>query len=401
MIVKTINKIVYKGINLGKWFKFKVINKLLFSLCTLVFGLINYRFKVTFENRINTAEIRNILLVRNSGIGDMITFIPFLKSLRRGFKESKIILITSEQGKEIIQAESLVDEIIVCSDMTFSRKNRMEKIGFFKEIRRRKCDIFVSTYQADSIWYSLFAFFSGARFRIGFDNVEGSFLYNILIPFKLEKTDISLNLDIVSILGQPGYKEFLPLKISGKDKKTVEKFLLDNGISCDKFLVAINPCGKRPTRDWVLRRYAVVADYIYENKGKVIFTGGTGDKKKINQIVDFMNNKPIVASGDLSIAQMKALIKRCDLLLTVDTGIMHMGVAMGVKVLALFGPGDHRRWSYSLPNFFMLKKDVSCSPCYKNECVDYHQLCMRLITAAEVIGHIDTIIKNGNTLKNQ
>lgn len=99
-----------------------------------------------------------------------------------------------------------------------------------------------------------------------------------------------------------------------------------------------------------------------------------------------MKTEAINLAGELSISQLMALIKRYSMFLTVDTGPMHIAAALGVRTIALFGPGDFNKWAYKNPSFMVIRKEVRCSPCYNYECASHE--CMRAITVEEVIEKI-------------
>jgi heptosyltransferase-2 len=145
-------------------------------------------------------------------------------------------------------------------------------------------------------------------------------------------------------------------------------FARENG-NPRRFVVGVNPGGDRQNRRWDPDRYADVADRFIDHHGaQVILLGGPSEKGIADRIENQMHNKPENLSGRLTRDELTYVIGQLDLLITNDSGPMHIGAALGVPLVAVFGPEDPRRMGPCAPPALwrVLCKDVPCRPCTKS-----------------------------------
>jgi heptosyltransferase-2 len=218
-------------------------------------------------------------------------------------------------------------------------------------------------------------------------NTDGKgFFYDIKIEDTLntEKHDVEYKLDLIQALGCKIDNKELEVWCNEFDIKKVEDFLKNNSISDSDMLIGINPGAHRPSHRWDWKNFAEVADALaVKYKARIIITGAKNESwlgKRINHI---MINKPINAMGKLSLTQLIALIRRCNLFITNDTGPMHIANALKIPLIAIMGPGSMKTAPYQNENCIILNKKVSCYPCYKFKCNDMR--CLKSITVNDVI----------------
>ena len=115
---------------------------------------------------------------------------------------------------------------------------------------------------------------------------------------------------------------------------------------------------------WPPQRFAALADRLIEERGaQVLLVGGLGDKAIAAAIKESTGHEPWDLTGQLTFGQLGALLERCDLFVGHDTGAMHMAVAVGAPVVAIFGPSDPRMYGPYGKNGVTLWHDVGCNPC--------------------------------------
>ena len=326
--------------------------------------------------------IKKILVVRSNYLGDMVVFIPVLDNLRKSFPNAHITLITSKIGAEVIKNEKLVNEIIYCSIYDINNKKTLyEKIKLSIFIRKKKYDLAICSTQENNLWFSFFTFFSKAKIRIGFEKNDGAFFFNIQIKLKKDLSEINQNLRII---------KFLSLKIINKTpsftmiKNKQIKFL---DLFNNNFIyIGISPFGKRNSRSWVLKRYTLLCEILDHNpKFKIIFFGTDKHESKIQNMIAKLNkNKIINLAGKTSINDLKFLLNKLDVLITIDSGPMHLAAALGINTIALIGPSDWQKWGYNIKNFKVIRNpNYNCIPCYLDECKEHS--CMKSIEVDNVI----------------
>ena len=147
-------------------------------------------------------------------------------------------------------------------------------------------------------------------------------------------------------------------------------------------------------------RFAEAADQIAQNvvahglqpdRVRCVIVGGSGEEVLGQHIADLMQTKPVVFSGKTSIGVLKAIIQRCRLFLTNDTGPMHIANALGVPVVAVFGPTNHATTSPYGEGHILVRTPVNCSPCMLRECPIDHR-CMTGVTVEQVVCAAEQIL---------
>jgi 3-deoxy-D-manno-octulosonic-acid transferase/heptosyltransferase-1 len=180
------------------------------------------------------------------------------------------------------------------------------------------------------------------------------------------------------------------IPVSDSDKRWVEELLNPSGIQ-ERPVVAINPIARWKTKLWEPERFTALANRIIDELScKVIFTGSDNDRRVIDNISEKMKRRPVNLAGRTNLKQLAYLLKGCAALVTTDTGPMHIGAAMGCRVVALFGPTAPWRTGPYGPSHKVIRADLECSPCFKKKCEDMR--CMKEITVDKVFEAVKDLI---------
>jgi 3-deoxy-D-manno-octulosonic-acid transferase/heptosyltransferase-1 len=148
---------------------------------------------------------------------------------------------------------------------------------------------------------------------------------------------------------------------------------------------------KWPTKLWQPNRFAALARRIREELGcEVVFTGSNSDRPVIRRIMGMMPSAPVSLAGQTSLKELAYLYTRCKLLVTTDTGPMHVAAAMGCPVVALFGPTAPWRTGPYGKGHAVIRADVGCSPCFKKKCD--HMTCMKEIGVEQVFKGVQEVM---------
>jgi len=188
--------------------------------------------------------------------------------------------------------------------------------------------------------------------------------------------------------------------IQDEDKKWAEDFLNKHNLIGKKIVVLHPGCGAKHTegaraREWPKENFIELGNILSRTYDvQVLITGGKDELKLSEEIACKMENKPLVLS-DIDIGKFAALLKYCTLIISGDTGIMHLAAAVNIKTISLFGPSDENRWSpLGLMKKIVRNNSLSCSPCQvfgidKPKCKEFN--CMRSITLENVLNNINHI----------
>jgi len=147
---------------------------------------------------------------------------------------------------------------------------------------------------------------------------------------------------------------------------------------------------------WFPERFAAVADLLAASRDARIVLVGGGDAIDAARTVELtMKHRPCNLAGTTSIRQFMAILETCSLLITNDSGPMHVGAALGVPIVAIFGPTDHTTTSPRTVRYSLVRKPTDCAPCLKRHCPTDHR-CMTAIAVEDVIQAATELLENGS-----
>ena len=339
-----------------------------------------------------------ILLLELGWIGDTIVTLPATKALKQTFPDAKFVRICTRVAEPIVTRCPYVDEILIY-EREHEHKGLWGGWRLLKGVRKIRPDAFINLHVPDinrnfKIYFrdNLFSFLTGAKTRVAYFSPGTRIFLTHGIKAENKHLDkyyiVDLINDLVSRLGAKPNRE-LELWVSDRDKEEAISFLKKYQIKETDSLVAVHPGAKRPSRRWPKERFAELTRWL-SKEFRVVITGGK-DELRLAMYIKETALAAIVASGALSLMGTAALLERCRLFITNDTGIMHMAFALKVPTVALFGPGRPKRWVPPNASWIkVLHHPVPCSPCYKWSCEDL--TCLKAITVEEVKQAVSRLI---------
>lgn len=342
-----------------------------------------------------------ILIVKTSAIGDVTHTLPALNCLRRKYPEARITWLVEEAAADLVRSHQALDRVLISKRKkwfaelrTGNRLGAFKKItGFIKELRRVKFDLIID-FQGLLKSGVLVGLARGGR-KVGFGRgMQHSECSYIFLNERLPAVDMeihALDREILLLAGigvECDKISFnLPISTAELDRacELLTGFGRENGP-----LLAINPQTKWPTKLWDNKKFALVADRLAGQGCRVFFTGGPADKKVIGEIQAAMKENSLNLAGKSTLKTLAALYRKADLVISTDTGPMHIAAAMGTAVVALFGPTAPWRTGPYGDQHQVLRTGVSCSPCFKKLCPLENKAeqkkCMNEIGVEQVVG---------------
>jgi len=349
----------------------------------------------------------NILIIKLSSIGDVVHSLPFLEVLRARFPEARIDWLVEEEASLVIEGHPALSRMIVSrrklwerlmfkSASGFSSVLR-ELIRFLKEVRSVDYDLVVDLQGL--LRSGIITGLSRGKRKVGMEGArEGGWLFFSEPPVPVDYSGHAIDryLQVAQYLGcnSASWKGEVPVFLP--DEAQVDMLL--EGIEGRNALVAVNPMARWETKLWAPERFARVAELLVEDLScDVVFTGSEGDRAVIDRIISMSGVEPLNLAGRTTLKELASLYRRCDVLVTTDTGPMHIAAAMGCPVVALFGPTTPRRTGPYGSGHRPIKANLECSPCFKKRCSD--MACMRGISVDDVLKAVEDILgeDNGNT----
>jgi heptosyltransferase II len=338
-----------------------------------------------------------ILIFNVNWLGDVLFSTAAIRNIRYNYPDAFIACIVPPRCLAVLEGNTHLDEIIVF-DEKGKHRGLWQKLKFIAYLRKIKFDKVYLLHRSFS--RALISLFAGIPQRFGYYTRKRGFLLTRSFPAppveRQHRIDYYLNvIKCAGLTVQDRHTEFF---VTQDDIQEVEKFLLENQVKEDDFLVGINPGGNWGPKRWPRENFAGLADRLAEEfKAKVIITGSEADIDLAQQISRKMRHNSILACGKLSIKQFAVLANIMNVFISADSGPLHIANAMGSRlVVALFGPtSPELTGPYPADNAVILRKDTGCRiPCYKVNCSD--NICMKNITVDYAAEEIRKAFKREN-----
>ncbi|MBI5124047.1 MAG: glycosyltransferase family 9 protein [Candidatus Omnitrophica bacterium] len=311
---------------------------------------------------IDKSQVKRILVITLSNVGDVILTTPVIRVLSREFPDSRIDVMAGPAGKDIFNKDPRIFKLIIYDKhLPLAQKRRLSI-----KLKKLKYDLIVDLRN------TVFPILLGPKYRT---SALQSFPKDIV-----HKTDKHLHR--LHSLGIKNLKEDSYIYIPEEDGSYADALIKENGITDP--IVIINAGAKSHLKRWAADGFAELADALARDcKASIIFIGMGPDKDIAAQIARKMKNKSYNFTDRTNIRQLAALIKKAKLIITNDSAPLHLGCAVGTRVLAIFGPTDPKKYGPTGEFDIYINKKLSCSPCESAAC-EYNHECMKLISPDEV-----------------
>ena len=355
-----------------------------------------------------------ILVVKLSDIGDVLTATPALRALRQSFPAARLEALVPPNSAPVLAGSPLVDEVIVFDKFQFDRpidalkpSSLLALVRLARDLRRRRYDCLVILHHLTTRWgmlkYAALALTSGAKVRVGLDNGRGWFLTHRARDGGFGvRHEVEYWLDVVGTIGAETEDTSLEMAVGENDQ-----IPMTNG---QWPLVAIHPGsgGYSLARRWSAEGFARVADALVERYGaRIVLVGTLADG--VSQVASLMRSEAVNLEGRTNLGQLAAILKRCDLFIGADSGVMHLAAAVSTPLVAIFGPSNHKAWG-PWPRggrHIILRADLPCSPCsYVGFSVGRREgcearTCMRMVTPEMVLAAAESLLQGSTNFKAQ
>jgi heptosyltransferase-1 len=344
-----------------------------------------------------------ILIVKLSAIGDVIHTLPALNAVRNYYPNANITWLVEEDAAPLVQGHKALDRVIISKRKrwlkalrSFSLLSTIKEVySFIKALRDTHYDMILD-FQALLKSGILIAVARGRRkigFGKGLEHMEYSYIFlNERIPaVNMEIHALSRGMMLLNAVGIPTNAIEYRLPVSNCDRKKIDEIIKQRGIDGEKSLIAINPVAKWETKLWPKEKFARLADTIIdEYNAKIIFTGGSEDRPIIQDIMSVMKGRALNLAGHTTLMMLAALYEKTTLVVSTDTGPMHLAVAIGTPVVAIFGPTAPWRTGPYGSGHKVVRIDSECSPCFKRRCETID--CMHQISEDQVMAEVRSVV---------
>jgi ADP-heptose:LPS heptosyltransferase len=349
------------------------------------------------------SRVHRILVLECWNLGDIVMEVPFLRNLRIHYPDAHIALLTSPKCAQLISDQGLVDELIVVRVPWAQHYSRWRKynpfstlwIEFLRTLRFLQARQFQLAFSARAdIRDNFIMWLAGVERRVGYAfGGGGFFLTDVAVP-DLQNPHFSNRwLRLLETLGKcPDVRE-PRLRVSANERESAERSMAERGIQNGEFVIGIHPGARSVLREWGEENFKVLAERLQaEFPIKIVWFRDPGQ-------VGPVENDPRRPSFSLPLRGFMGVLSQCQLLICNDSGPMHIATALGVPVVAIFGPTEPA-WFGPLgqSNHIVIQSGFWCRPCF-DYCVFDQPYCLRTIKVDSVfdaaVEALSTLFRKG------
>ncbi len=327
-------------------------------------------------------DIKKIGVLTVPALGDIILINGLLSDIKRYDKKIEIILFVSEEVKKTAELMGEYDLLV-----------NIKSYSFFSAInilRSYPVDIFIDASQWAKL-NAILTFFSKSKFKIGF-RTKGQ-CKHLIFDYAVEHSPLIhelFNYKKLSFRPEIETNNLPGLKLNSEVP-----------VIKDRIVIHTMPSGYLSfLKEWPGENWAIIIEFLLTRKYEIFFTGSDSDRKSIDALLLTYTKNPRLynVAGKYSIKETAILIKSSRLVISVNTGIMHLASVLGCNLIALHGPTDPKRWGPLNKNSRIIRSNYPEAPClnlgFEYKCNDRTGECMKTITPEMVISEIEKMINN-------
>ncbi len=340
----------------------------------------------------------SILIRAPNWVGDVVMATPALRSIRRRFPRARITVLIKPSLRRILENFPHIDEIIEW-DPRGRHKGLKNYLAFVRMLRKRHFAMGIA--MTSSFSSAQLLFLAGIPVRVGYSrNLRAFLLTHTKKPLRKKGRIVPVNkvvmdLGLCQLVGCADLSTKTELGISRQAESWVDTFFREQGLAAADFLVCIIPGATfGPSKCWKEEYFAQVCDgLVRRHRAKILILPGPGELPIAQGIIGRMRENPVdMGTTIVPLDVLIALISRCRLLVTNDTGPRHFGVAFDKPVVVIMGSTDSRHTDCNLEKTIVLQETVDCGPCHLRVCPTDHR-CMTLITPDRVLAAAAELIE--------
>ncbi len=326
-----------------------------------------------------SADIRSVLVIRPGGIGDAVLLVPALQAFKEKFPSAKITILAERRNCAVFRLCPAVDKVLLYDS----------PLDLLNAVRGRY-DVVIDSEQ----WHRLSAVvarMTGAPVMTGFATNERSRLFSHQIGYSHDDYEAVSFFNLMEPLGvQTGCAAERYLSVPEEAAVTASKLLCDYE---PVPFVTVFPGASIPERRWGADRFRRVAELLSVFGVRVVIVGGSEDRQAGETIV--AGGLGLNLAGQTSLQVSAAIMDRSALLVSGDSGVLHIAIGLGKPTVSLFGPGRAKKWAPQGDRHIVINRKLPCSPCttFGTTAVCPRDAeCMRTITPDEVANAVTMLL---------
>jgi heptosyltransferase-2 len=331
---------------------------------------------------------KRILITRTDRLGDVVLSTPVIRHMRKLYPSAYIAFMVRPENRDVVANNPDLNEVVVYDKYGF-HKSFISTLRFALGLRKKRFDTGIALHPTNRV--HIIMFLAGIPTRIGYDGKMGFLLTKRIFHHKQvgKKHEADYNFDLLREAGfdTSGAGRRPYMFTTENEKRLVGCMKRDYGIGDN--VIAMHAGASCPSKRWPPERFAQAADILAGRYGSdVVLVGGDETSGFSERVASSVKGKITDLTGMLLLGELAEFLSRCRLFISNDSGPVHVAVAVGTPVIAVFGRKDPGlsplRWGPLGDKDIALHKDVGCEKCLAHNC-DKDFACLKAISVEEVV----------------
>ncbi|HET9580926.1 MAG TPA: lipopolysaccharide heptosyltransferase II [Usitatibacter sp.] len=340
------------------------------------------------------AEARNVLCVRLDNMGDLLMTTPAIRALKESLPGRRITLLASRSSAKAAACIPEVDEVIAYDAPWMKHEKAMDPLADLEmrdELQRRAFDAaaIFTVYSQSSLPAAMLCYLAGIPLRLAHCRENPYHLLTDWVresdPAPVVRHEVRRQLDLVATVGARTQDEHLSFRVSPAGNGRAAMKLEESGLDPSRPFIVVHPGATAPSRRWRPERFAQVARELSMLLDfQVVVTGDASERELAEAVRRGAGPRAWSLAGSLTLEEFAATIEMASLVLSNNTGAVHLAAALRTPVVDLYALTNpqHTPWMVA---HRVLSKDVPCRNCYKSVCPEGHHLCLDGVAVDEVV----------------
>ncbi|MBN2412540.1 glycosyltransferase family 9 protein [candidate division KSB1 bacterium] len=342
-------------------------------------------------------NVKNILVIKLRAVGDVLLSTIVLENLRSAFPDARIDFLTEKAGSQIVAGNPFLNDVIILDrpkNLNLSWYGRLKyHVQFLYQIRRRKYDIVFDFFGNPRS--AILSVISGAPKRVGYNYRIRQLAYNNVVRTRASHIhEAPWHLDALTALNIPVISKELSFFIDPQSKQFADEFWKEQGLD-GKRVLALNFSGGWPAKRWPLERFAELSERIVAKyQTQVLLLWGPGEKDDALRLQALSKVKTMLIP-ETDLKQLGAILAKTDLMVSTDSGPMHIAAAMSTPCVAIYGPTNYKlQGPYGDIHQIVYKDNLDCLCCNRLDCDTLS--CMNALSVDAVFSAVEKCIYKNN-----
>ncbi len=343
----------------------------------------------------------SVLLIRLNDIGEVVMTLPCLDAVRRALPGARIGMLVSPPSHELLEHDERVNQVFIFEKKLWRERPSWRGVrqlsGLLRDLRKHRFDVSIDLQNTPSTHWLAWA--SGARFRTA---VESQYSSRRVLSWRApigngwdRLHNVERHFHLLSSVGLPtrGAKYQFAFDPNAKERVAAS---LQEELDPAKPCIVFQPGAGLPERCWPVSKFAGLADRLMQELGAQIIVHCGPNEDHLGERIHREVSKPVILARRLTLQELAGLLSLCDLLVSNDSGPMHLAAAIGTPVVAVFGSTDPGLSGPYAGNAEVVSRYEECSPCGIQKLACTHRKCLTELRVEDVYIGVRRLLRKKN-----